>query len=79
MGGIMIYDFVELQEEKAEIDIAGVFRHVLEDYFKTEPPRIFAEEPWEDITIDQKIAFENELNLSWHASPLVLYRTKSIN
>lgn len=61
MGGIKIYDFIELQEEKAEIDIAGVFRHVIDDYFKTEPPRIFVEEPWEDITIDQKIAFENEL------------------
>ena len=61
MGGIMIYDFIELQEEKAEIDIAGVFRHVIDDYFKTEPPRIFVEEPWEDITIVQKIAFENEL------------------
>ncbi len=61
MGGIMIYDFPELQEEKPEIGIAGVFRHVIDDYFKTEPPRIFVEEPWEDITIDQKIAFENEL------------------
>ena len=61
MGGIMIYDFIELQEEKAEIDIAGVFRHVIVDYFKSEPPRIFVEEPWENITIDQKIAFENEL------------------
>lgn len=61
IGGISIWDVQELKDEKIDIEIAGVFRHVIDDYFKTEPPRLFVEEPWEDITIDQKIAFENEL------------------
>lgn len=61
IGGISIWDIQELKEEKIEIEIAGVFRHVIDDFFKMEPSRIFIEEPWEDITIDQKIAFENEL------------------
>ncbi len=61
IGGISIWDVQELKDEKIDIEIAGVFRHVIDDFFKTDPPRLFVEEPWEDLTIDQKIAFENEL------------------
>ncbi len=61
IGGISILDVQEFKEEKIDIEIAGVFRHVIDDFFKIEPQRLFIEEPWEDLTIDQKIAFENEL------------------
>nr|WP_319397638.1 hypothetical protein [uncultured Carboxylicivirga sp.] len=61
IGGISIWDVQELKDEKIDIEIAGIFRHIIDDFFKTEPPRLFVEEPWEDLTIDQKIAFENEL------------------
>lgn len=61
IGGISIGDVRELKKEKIDIEIAGVFSHVIDDYFKTDPSSFFVEEPWEGITIDQKIAFENEL------------------
>ncbi len=61
IGGISIWDVQEFKDDKIDIEIAGVFRHVIDDFYKTEPPRLFVEEPWEDLTIDQKIAFENEL------------------
>lgn len=57
IGGISIWDVQELKDEKIEIDIAGVFRHVIDDFFKLEPPRLFVEEPWEDITIEKKNSF----------------------
>ncbi len=60
-GGISIWDIKGLPDEKIDIDIAGLFRHVIDDFIKSEPPISFVEEPWESITIDQKIAFENEL------------------
>jgi hypothetical protein len=61
IGGITIEDIVETNKEPLRIDIAGLFRHTLEDFLKAEPSRPFMEEPWHPITIEQKIAFENEL------------------
>jgi len=60
-GGFTIDDIQELQEEPKRIDIAGVDRHVIEDFFLQPEPRPFTEDPWEGISIEQKIAFENEL------------------
>lgn len=60
-GGFTIDDIKELQQEPKRIDIAGLDRHVIEDFFLQTEPRTFTEEPWEDISIEQKIAFENEL------------------
>ena len=63
IGGIMIYDIPEFDIDEINIDIAGLFSYIIEDYFISDPPRIFVEEPWEEITIDQKIAFEKELRI----------------
>ncbi|EHQ26120.1 hypothetical protein [Mucilaginibacter paludis] len=60
-GGFAIDDIQELQQEPKRIDIAGVDRHVIEDFFLQTEPRPFTEDPWEDISIEQKIEFENEL------------------
>ena len=60
-GGFTFDDIQELQEEPKRIDIAGVDRHVIEDFFLQKEPRPFTKDPWEPISIEQKIAFENEL------------------
>ena len=61
VGGFTIDDSSEFPNEPKRIDIVGVDRHVIEDFFLQPEPRPFVEEPWESITIEQKIAFESEL------------------
>jgi hypothetical protein len=61
IGGYTFDDAEELPDETKRIDIAGLFRHVIEDFFQAVPPRPFVEEPWETITIEQKLLFETEL------------------
>lgn len=60
-GGYTFDDAEEFPDDKKRIDIAGLFRHVIEDFIQEDPPRPFVEEPWEIITIQQKILFEQEL------------------
>jgi len=60
-AGITFDDIQELQQEPKRINIAGVDRHVIEDFFLQPEPRPFTENPWEIISIEQKISFENEL------------------
>ena len=61
IGGYTFDDVEELPNEAKRIDIAGLYRHVIEDFFQTDPPRPFVEEPWETITIEQKLRFDAEL------------------
>ena len=62
IGGILIGDCEELPNEDLEIDISGVFRFVIEDFFNREQATDeIIEQPWELITIEQKINFEDEL------------------
>jgi len=61
IGGYTFDDVEEFSDEPKRIDIAGLYRHVIEDFFQTDPPRPFVEEPWEAITIEQKLRFEEEL------------------
>jgi hypothetical protein len=60
-GGYTIDDFKELPDEPKRIDIAGVDHKIIKDYLLTNPPRPFVEEPWSELQIEQKIAFEDEL------------------
>lgn len=60
-GGYTIDDIKELPNEPKRIDIAGVDNKVLQDFLLTNPPRPFVEEPWNELQIQQKIAFEDEL------------------
>lgn len=60
-GGFTFDDVQELTNEPKRIDIAGLYRHVIEDFFLQDRPRPFVEEPWCEITIEQKLAFEDEL------------------
>jgi len=62
-GGYTFEDIQELTDEPIRIDLAGIDYKILEDYFLTEPTKSFVEEPWNEIKIGQKIAFENELNI----------------
>lgn len=62
VGGYTFDDSPDFPDEPKRIDIAGLDRHVIEDFFLQDPPRSFVEEPWVEITIEQKIAFEDELN-----------------
>ena len=60
-GGFTFDDVQELSNEPKRIDIVGLGRHVIEDFFLQDIPRPFVEEPWGEITIGQKITFEDEL------------------
>jgi len=61
-GGITIDDIEELKNEPKKIDLAGIDTRIIEDYLMTVPPRSFVEEPWEAISIEEKLAFEKELS-----------------
>lgn len=60
-GGYTIDDIKELPSEPKRIDIARVDNKILQDFLLTNPPRPFVEEPWNELQIEQKIAFEDEL------------------
>jgi hypothetical protein len=60
-GGYTIYDIKELPGEPKRIDIVGVSSKIIQDFFFTNPPRPFTEEPWNELKIVQKITFEDEL------------------
>lgn len=67
IGDFSIDDFVEFQEEQLTLQLAGVLPCVFE-YHRNEDPvdlrvkeRDFLSEPWQKITIEEKIAFEDEL------------------
>jgi hypothetical protein len=60
-GGFTIDDLQELPEEAKRIDIACIDRFVIEDFILQQPPRPFVVAPWESISIEQKISFEEEL------------------
>ncbi len=58
-GGYEIYDSPEYPDEPMEFHIAGVPAYVYEDYFENN--KDFLIEPWDTLTIEQKIDFEDEL------------------
>ena len=60
-GGYTIDDIKELSNEPKRINILGVGSKILQDFLQTKPSRPFVEEPWSDLQIEQKIAFEDEL------------------
>ena len=60
-GGYTIDDMEELPNEPLRIDICGVPYDIIQDFLLESPPRIFTEEPWKKLHINQKIAFEDEL------------------
>lgn len=61
-GGVFIWDIEGLPEEDLWIDISGVYRFVIEDFFNaTLPKQNFIVEPWHLLSIQKKIAVENEL------------------
>ena len=60
-GGYTIDDFKELPNEPKRIDIVGLDRKIIEDFFLTQPTGHFVEEPWDTLAIEQKIGFEDEL------------------
>lgn len=62
-GGYTIDDIKELPDEPKRIDIIGVDSKILQDYVKTNYPIPFVEKPWNELRIEQKIAFEDELTL----------------
>jgi hypothetical protein len=62
-GGYTIDDMEELPDEPKRIDIAGIDNKILKDFLLTNPPRPFVEEPWNELQIEQKIAFEDELKI----------------
>lgn len=63
LGGISIWDLEDLKDEPIELDVVGVFRHVIQDYFENTEETPILQEPWNFLTIGQKIAFENELKI----------------
>jgi hypothetical protein len=63
IGGYTFDDIEELSGETIRIDIAGLPRHIIEDFFQSDPPVTFLEDPWTTITIEQKFLFEGELQM----------------
>jgi len=61
LGGFLINDIEDLPNEEIIFEAAGVYRHLIEDNFLTHPPKERIFEPWEFISIGQKMAFEDEL------------------
>jgi len=61
-GGYTFDDNPDFPNETKRIDIAGIDRHVIEDFFLNKTPELFVIEPWECISINQKIIYEDELN-----------------
>jgi len=60
-GGYTIDDMPEFNKEPLRIDIAGVRAELITDFIEAILPRPFVEEPWEAITLEQKLFFENQL------------------
>ncbi len=61
-GGYTFSDIQELNDEPIKIDLIGIKYELIEDYFLNKSQKLFIEKPWNEIEIEQKIAFENELN-----------------
>ena len=61
MGGFLITDLEKLKNEDLEFEAAGNYRHVIEDNFLVSPSKKRIFEPWEYLTIEQKISYEDEL------------------
>ncbi len=62
VGGYGIDDAVEFPDEPKRIYLTGVAAEILQDFIKIDPPRTFVEEPWEALTIQQKLGLETELS-----------------
>ncbi len=60
-GGLMIEDSEELPEEPKKIHLAGVDTKIIEDFIIENPTTAFVEYPWEAISIEKKLAFEDML------------------
>ncbi len=62
VGGYTFDDNPDFPYETKRIDIAGIDRHIIEDFFLQKASELFLVEPWESISIKQKIIYEDELN-----------------
>jgi hypothetical protein len=62
IGGYTIDDIQDLKDEPKRIDIVGLYRHVIDDFFKSDPPKNLVDTPWYYVSIEEKIALENELS-----------------
>lgn len=61
IGGITLDDLEELPSQPLRIDIAGLYRHAIEDYFQKTDTGQFTLAPWHQLSIKEKIALEDEL------------------
>lgn len=61
-AGVTFDDIEDLPNEAVRIDVAGLDRIIFEEFFTQKKSSSFIEEPWGEISIEQKIAFEDELN-----------------
>ncbi|MEJ7663871.1 MAG: hypothetical protein WKG07_32225 [Hymenobacter sp.] len=56
MGGYEIIDSPDFPHEPKQIYLTGIAAEIIEDFLKIDPPRTLVEEPWEPLTIQQKLA-----------------------
>lgn len=61
VGGYTFDDSPDFPNEPKRIDIAGLDRHIIEDFFLQNKPRPFLEEPWFQLSIERKVGLEDEL------------------
>ncbi|MDO7883999.1 hypothetical protein [Hymenobacter cheonanensis] len=81
MGGYSFDDNVKFPNEPIQVYLAGIAAEILEDFISFDPPRTFVEEPWEALTIAQKLALEAEFGREWgniFKSPLASAGSSSV-
>jgi hypothetical protein len=61
VGGYTFDNIREMPNEPIRIDIAGLSPQIIDDFILSNLSRPFVEEPWVTISIEQKLAFEDEL------------------
>lgn len=60
LGALSINDYEEFPDE-ITLDVLGIQRHVIEDFFLPPSPKPFLKEPWYPLDIKRKKVFEEEL------------------
>lgn len=77
LGGYEIIDSPDFPHAPKQIYLTGIAAGIIEDFIDIDPPRTFVEEPWEPLTIQQKLALEAEYARETGRNPKPIFATAS--